>query len=190
MKIVRIFDNCLFAIIYDEESTDEFDRIFNIWNDVDYLENFFESNKTDIQNSYWDINSVDEAIIKTINDAKKFEKILLDLSEKSNEVQAKGLETLFKPLINSQVQKVELNKSKAKQNWLRIYALRIENSIYLITGGAIKLTATMQEREHTKIELFKLEKCRKYLLAQGIIDVEGVIEEIEISDHEKRKNIE
>ena len=31
---------------------------------------------------------------------------------------------------------------------------------YIITGGAIKLTATMQEREHTLEELHKLNKVR------------------------------
>ncbi len=44
---------------------------------------------------------------------------------------------------------------------------------YIITGGAIKLTATMQEREHTLEELHKLNKVRDYLLSQGIFDYNG-----------------
>jgi len=70
-------------------------------------------------------------------------------------------------------------KSKAKANWLRIYALRIDRNTYIITGGAIKLTQKMQERDHTDIELKKIEKCRNYLLELGIVDKDGVIEEME-----------
>lgn len=37
-------------------------------------------------------------------------------------------------------------------------------------GGAIKLTATMAEREHTLKELVKMERVRNYLLSEGIVD--------------------
>lgn len=33
----------------------------------------------------------------------------------------------------------------------------------MITGGAIKLTRTMQEREHTNEELIRLKQVRNYL---------------------------
>lgn len=37
-------------------------------------------------------------------------------------------------------------------------AIKLNVGIYIITGGAIKLTRTMQEREHTLQELGKMEK--------------------------------
>lgn len=49
---------------------------------------------------------------------------------------------------------------------------------YLVTGGAIKLTATMQEREHTLKELYKMEKVRQYLLSENVIDADGFNEMI------------
>ena len=55
-------------------------------------------------------------------------------------------------------------------SWLRIYAIKLEPGIYVITGGAIKLTKTMQEREHTLQELAKMEKVRRFLLDHNIID--------------------
>jgi hypothetical protein len=42
-----------------------------------------------------------------------------------------------------------------------------------LTGGAIKLTRTMQEREHTLRELSKMEQVRNLLLEQGVVDVDG-----------------
>ena len=37
----------------------------------------------------------------------------------------------------------------------------------------LNLTATMQEREHTQLELIKIEKVRRFLLDERIIDEEG-----------------
>lgn len=42
-----------------------------------------------------------------------------------------------------------------------------------MTGGAIKLTRTMQEREHTLVELAQIEKVRNFLLANDISDMDS-----------------
>ncbi len=94
-------------------------------------------------------------------------------------MQLSGLEEVFRPLDNLQFQNEILGKNKAKVSWLRLYALRVDRNIYIVTGGAIKLTQLMQEREHTNHELEKIDSCREYLMSQGIVDVDGVIEEME-----------
>ena len=43
---------------------------------------------------------------------------------------------------------------------------------------AIKLTEKMQDRPHTMIELEKIEKARRFLIAEGIVDNEGFIDYI------------
>lgn len=48
--------------------------------------------------------------------------------------------------------------------------------MYIITGGAIKLTATMQEREHTRMELVKMDRVRRFLLEENIIDDDGFVD--------------
>ena len=58
-------------------------------------------------------------------------------------------------------------------SWLRLYAIRLESGRFIITGGAIKLTATMQEREHTLEELNKLNKVRDYLISLSVFDYNG-----------------
>ena len=57
-------------------------------------------------------------------------------------------------------------------------ANRLADGKYIITGGAIKLTATMQERPHTQAELDKIEKVRRFLLDEGIVDDDGFIDYI------------
>ena len=87
------------------------------------------------------------------------------------------LDKIFRPLENSRFADMLLGKEKARlkernrhASWLRIYAIKLEPGIYVITGGAIKLTRTMQEREHTLLELEKMEQVRRFLLEQNIID--------------------
>lgn len=55
-------------------------------------------------------------------------------------------------------------------------AIRIEPNVYIVTGGAIKLTATMQEREHTQRELDKLNACRDFLKRNGVFDQDSFID--------------
>ena len=43
-----------------------------------------------------------------------------------------------------------------------------------MTVGAIKLTATMQERQHTLDELKKMDSVRTFLLNENIFDAEGL----------------
>ena len=105
--------------------------------------------------------------------------LLLDISPETD------LSKIFRPLDNNQASDVMLQKEKARlkrkyghSSWLRLYAIKLIQGNYIITGGAIKLTATMQEREHTRQELVKIDKVRRYLLEEGIIDDEGFIEYI------------
>ncbi|MEA5402879.1 hypothetical protein VB776_08135 [Arcicella sp. DC2W] len=58
-----------------------------------------------------------------------------------------------------------------KKSWLRIYAIQIQD-VFIVTGGAIKLTQTMQEHEHTQQELNNLMKVanglKRNLLKENI----------------------
>ena len=54
-----------------------------------------------------------------------------------------------------------------------MYAIKLEPGCYVITGGAIKLTRTMQEREHTLKELQKMEQVRDLLMDKGVVDADG-----------------
>ena len=75
-----------------------------------------------------------------------------------------------------QKEKARLKRKLGHSSWLRLYAIKLTAGVYIITGGAIKLTATMQEREHTRKELAKIDKVRRYLLEEGIIDDSGFID--------------
>ena len=163
-------DGRLWAVRYDDDEENALFESFAQWNDVEWLRNFFTENKEDLE-SYFKVTDVNEAIFDTIDDSDRLQCLILDLSPDAD------LEKLFKPPDSRQTAALILAKEKARLNqksihpsWLRLYAIRLEKGAFIVTGGAIKLTATMAEREHTLKELIKMERVRNYLLSEGIID--------------------
>jgi len=174
VKIVCIIpDQKTFLSVVDEETGNpEFRQIFERWSDIDYLYAFFERNRSVISRI-----TIETAIKRVINDASELEEKLLTIAE--NDVDQ--LQSIFKPLNPGDYRLLEFQKSKAygtiRKSWLRIYAIRINAETYIITGGAIKLTRTMQERSHTKDQLKRLTQVRDYLIREGFDETD--IEEIE-----------
>ncbi len=175
MEFVRILDdNRLWAVKYDGETDNCFDSLFSNWYDMNWLKSFFQENIADLA-SFFHITDVYEAVFETIDEAKRLECLMLDIAPDAN------LDLLFKHLENNCFSEMSLGRAKAygdggnrHPSWLRIYAIRVEQGVYLITGGAIKLTATMGERSHTLAELAKMERVRNYMLDNGVYDLDGL----------------
>ena len=165
-------DGRLWAVRYEGETGNAFDLLFSRWYDLNWLREFFKENIADLS-SFFHITDVYEAVMDTVEDAKQLECLMLDISPDAN------LDILFKYLENSRFAEMSLGREKAKgrglqhPSWLRIYAIKIDPGVYLVTGGAIKLTATMAERKHTMAELAKMERVRNYLMDNGVFDLAG-----------------
>ncbi len=180
MEIVDIFAPYLYAIRYNKEGTDEFENIFDLWTDVEYLEDFFQNNFNDLMYGYYKVNTVEEAVFRTRSQAESLENKLRELSTVTSElIVRETLDTLFKPLDYNQI-KLAFPRSKAygipKPSWLRVYAIKLENNKYLVTGGTIKLTKNMDDRGHTKKELAKLNMVLDFLKENGVCDTDGFTE--------------
>lgn len=163
-------DGRLWAVRYDGEADNALYNLFDQWNDVVWLRSFFKKHIDDLS-SYFKITDINKAIYDTIEDAERLQCLIMDISPEAN------LDLLFRPLDNKRTSDMLLGKEKGKlknrinhASWLRIYALKLSSGIYIITGGAIKLTATMQERNHTLAELSRMEAVRQFLLNEQIID--------------------
>jgi hypothetical protein len=175
MEFVDILANGkLWAVVYEGDSVDILSKSFSRWLNQDFLRLFFTENLSDLE-KYFRITNIDSAIYDTILDAASLSCLILDINPEAN------LDELFRPLENYRMAEMLLSKEKAKgkrvsghASWLRIYAIKLGDGVYLVTGGAIKLTHLMQERRHTIIELERMEMVRNYLLDNGIIDSEGL----------------
>ncbi|MBE9468625.1 MAG: hypothetical protein IMY72_09965 [Bacteroidetes bacterium] len=173
--------------VEDEEPQDEFNRLFNNWQDPEYLDEFFNKNKKDLQGKFFKNISIEDAIEKTIDEAYDFQQKILSTAENGKKEFLQNLQSLFKPL-NKREEIIypilNFQKSKAygsKKSWLQIYAIRIDKNIFFITGGAIKLTKTMNERKHTLKELKKLDKVKQFLISENIIDNDSIVDFLELN---------
>ncbi len=178
MKFVRTIPNHdhLWAVMNEDEQADELTLLFEKWDNVNYLLDFFLANIKDLQ-QFFNVHKVSEAIADTMEDADVLEQLILDFPY------TEQLDGLFHPLSIADATMTELSREKARNwdrrkhaSWLRVYAIRLEPNVYVITGGAIKLTAKMQDRAHTLAELDKLNKCRDFLLENGVFDADSFVE--------------
>lgn len=174
MEIVSIFADQLTAFSYETDHPDEFSRIFSQWQDPQFLYEFFTENIEDLQSGFFGSISWQTAVSQTRNEARRLERKLLQLASGTPD----NLDSIFEPL--KLEEPIELTRSKAKgdqpKTWLRVYAIKLESNVYVVTGGAIKLTRRMQDREHTRLELRKFERCKAFLHEQGITDIDGLKE--------------
>ena len=171
MKIVTIFaleKESLYTVQYADQEMYEWNRIFDKWTDTEFLYDFFETHETDLTAGFWGNISIEEAVEKTIEEARKLRQFIYALAKKGKDDLKDSLQTHFKPLNkNCYEYQRPLLQSKAyglyNKSWLRLYAIRIDANVFVLSGGAIKLTENMNTRDHLLEELKKLEITKKFL---------------------------
>jgi hypothetical protein len=174
MKLIPIFTaqdsaDGLWSVQLDGEPQNEFEKFFDRVNDIEWLYNFFDQNWADLNSGFFGRTPIGLAVMKTLGEAEEMENSLYDLSEQGFKGDDCSLQHLFKPLNNFEYAIVTHQKSKArvKLGWLRLYAIRLAENCFLVTGGAIKLSSDMK-RAHLQTELKKLELAKQFLLNNGI----------------------
>lgn len=183
--VQTIIEDSLYAIKYKGTEDNEFSRLFEDWSDIEFLESFFEKHEQDLQSGFYKDILIENAVEQTLIEADGLEQLIKKIAEKGKSDDYQNLQTLFKPLNNRDEYPIpNYQKTKVygsvRNSWLRIYAIRLEANTFVITGGAIKLTKTMNERAHLLEELEKLKSVKQALIEEGIIDSDGLMEFFEI----------
>lgn len=163
MRIVCIFegkfDEELYAFHYDGEVDNEFDRLMELWTDITYLRNFAIKNKVE------DVKAFVEARLRNAEDFQdRLDEII---------VKTKPLNQFFVPYHNQEYGShilLSQRKGKLDRNSLRIYALKVHENCFVITGGAIKMTQTTQDNDDNAREIVKMKKARDFLIREGVFD--------------------
>lgn len=169
MKIIRIFEPHLYAFHFPNETENALMKLWLDWSDTEKMNSFLKEHEVDWRKRGYD--NLNTLRLNLTRNAQKFE----DLISVACDAENPKLDELFAALFNSEYKReINLSKRKAKNakrdNFLRIYALKIDSNCYVVTGGAIKFTDFMEERPHTQNELDKLEVCRNFLRANGVVD--------------------
>lgn len=159
MEISCIFAEKLYSFKYDNYYNSVYERKLDEWQDFEYI----------YSKAYE--NNIDEKLIdQFFNEIffdREFLKNKIDVCSNNN-----TLFDIFKNLNDYSTQIEPFEKSKAKiyiqyqkrLSRLRLYSLRVNNSCFVITGGAIKFSLRMEDHPDTLEELNRLKSCRQFLL--------------------------
>jgi len=172
LKIVRIFadSNTLFSFHYENEEDNEYDRNIELWTNPEELLKFA---KTHVK-----VTDYSKYVEERLEDAEQ----IIDLVEKLATDKTIKLEHFFEPLSEKEysIKLLSFQKGKTKHSYrrndLRFYAIRIDENLFVLTGGAIKVSQAMQESENTQKELDKLKKAKLYLQENGVFDNDSFFE--------------
>lgn len=183
----------LYPIFVDEKSgeglysfqfgkgKDELGRLLQLWRNHLYVTEYCEKNREHIVTEYFRNFSIEDVIKKIHKEAQ----IILWLLKKYTSFEKYGhrLQHIFKPLNDNETKLYVFQKSKFSVERrrkqlspiLRLYAIRISENTYIITGGAIKLVRRMSEHDDLINENDKLEKVKKFLIENGYQTEEDLI---------------
>jgi hypothetical protein len=164
MKIVAIFAENLYAFQYEGEASNEYYRLLDLWSDIVYLRQFAkENNITDFREFIRDIRE----------DALYIDSLLTSIAKGGNLVR---LEDFFVPLNDLETGLKTLSLRKGKRYKLRLYAVRIDENLFLITGGVIKIVHKMKDHPDTQKEKQKLQTAKMYLQRNYVFDSDSFYE--------------
>jgi hypothetical protein len=164
MRIVDIFAEHLFAFHYSNEVENEYDRLIENWTDVDYLRKYAKRNN---------VKDINKFVKDRLKDAEQIQDLLEEITSNKE-----PLEFYFKALSDSEigVKILSLQKGKINNNGIRLYAIKIDENLFVITGGAIKMSQTMQAHDDSNQELIKIKKAKSFLLENGVVDIDSFYE--------------
>jgi len=181
MKIIYIFGpergyeegEGLWSVEYKGEDLNAFENVLRHWRDAEYMYAFCVGQLADIQKKFGHGIDPEMAADELMEEAEELLDFLVRLAKRRPF--SAVLQQAFKPLNNFEpnIAVLQLSKASAKTRnrkdpKLRIYAVRIGENSYVVTGGAIKLTDKMEDRPHTKKQLARLKMVRDWLKREGI----------------------
>ena len=158
MKIVPIFSNRLYALQYEGETENELSRLMELWDDAEYLFDFYENNQTYFRSDYFTTkrNILEYSNVDFLEDIEQNRNYLEQelLSIKKNE--AYDMDLFFRNLYRNPPPNKVYELYKKRCHILRLYAVKIDVGLYLITGGAIKVVKEMHDHPDTNNALQQL----------------------------------
>jgi hypothetical protein len=164
MKIVDIFAYTLFSFHYQGEVDNEYDRLMDNWTDVSFLRSYAKKNK---------VGNINQFVKDRLKDAEQIQDLLEEITT-NNEPLEYYFRTLFDNESGAKI--LSLQKGKIEKNGIRLYAIKIDENCFVITGGAIKMSQTMQDHPDSNEELKKIHRAKSFLQENTIVDKDSFYE--------------
>lgn len=180
MVIEEIFPPHIYSVRYDGEDDNEYDRLFNEWNDMEYVTTFMETHQQYLSSPVWSQTPTPEDASRQVyEEAEIMESNFEELAENSANGSKPDFDSLFRFFNGKYQYELEIPPMKSygpkRPSLLRIYAIKLQQNRYLITGGGIKLADTIQNSPGLQDHVLQnIDKVRDFLFTNGISDSEDI----------------
>lgn len=180
MEIETIYEPYIFSIHYDGEDECEFYRLFNLWNNVEYVADFLTINSSFLKEDVWGKDITPElSTRKLIDEANELISFYDELDNNTRHGKKPDFDSHFHYLDGEFKYIHEYVPMKSygtnRPSFLRMYAIKLDKNTYLITGGGIKLADTIQNSPDLKNHIIKnIKKVRQFLHNNGILDSDDI----------------
>lgn len=175
-QIDNIIPDRLYAVQWNGCEENCFEELFEWLTDVQAMRAYFLAKETIITKGFYRVPTVEEAVLRTIDEGEAFATELLQAAEGQAEEE---LDLIFEEL-SPGVHLLQYRQYKAKGDadapWIRVYAVKLEQA-YIISGGGIKLVKKMQEDPDLVKELDKIKHLDQYLKDEHIFNTDALNEE-------------
>lgn len=169
----EIIPSVLYAMKWPFQEEDALNLGIAQLQDPEFLTDIFTKNSKKLD--YYKY-SITEAVARTHREANEILQKLYQWQQNVQQGRTPDLDQYFSPLhreagfLHPGFHTDYQAKGHPKEApWVRIYAVRCEENLYIITGFGIKLVKQIQEDELLSEELEKLEKARHYLESIGML---------------------
>lgn len=170
MELNTIIEGALYAIHWDEEDHDSLDQMAIDLTDISYLQDYFNINQEKLKYYRNPSYTPEEAVIRTAKEANELIQELRKNAILSTQGKSPDLDYLFERLHTNDAPSNArfYTDFKAKgfpgtAPWIRVYAVKCDDNLYVITGYGIKLVRDMRHDSDLRQELTKLGLATRYL---------------------------
>lgn len=180
MEIIAIFPPYIYSIKYDDKEDNEYDRLFDKWNDLTSVLDFLMQHKEMLKASVWKkVSEPELAARQVLDEAEALELLFTELNSHTTNGEEPDFDSHFQYLDGKYKFELEYEPMKSygdcRPSLLRMYAIKMDRNTYLITGGGIKLGATIQDSPDLQDHVIQnIDKVREWLKANGIMDADDM----------------
>lgn len=175
IDIEPIVGEVLFSMKYGDKDC-EYDRVFDMFNHVDYVKNLFEDNKEYLNRDAWkNIPNIEAAARQVLFEANELENRLISCAENSMKGEVPDLDKLFEYIGGKEFADVYQYTpmkayGKGRPALLRLYAIKLAPNTYVITGGGIKLHDSIESSPGIKDHVLQdIRRARNWLFNSKIL---------------------
>lgn len=182
MTLLEIQCDVLYAIKYDEEIHDEYNRIFEDLGDFDKVNIFFEKYKWEIDNYYVrklgiPVTETEVYAVRVIEEAAELEERFEQLIDNSIEGERPDIFDHFKPLEGFETEQFPAMKSYggSSPSLIRVYAIEIDRRCYIIFYSGIKIKRTIGKSPILRDNVIKrARRVIRFLHKNGVVTSDDV----------------